>query len=101
MNARAALVVAAVCSDLAGCGQKGPLYLPEARTGTVVTRPNQSAPAEQSPPATESVPAPSTTPTPDSSPPASPPAPETQQPGEAPPVGDQEKPPKNGQAPRT
>ncbi|MGH8221202.1 MAG: LPS translocon maturation chaperone LptM [Steroidobacteraceae bacterium] len=39
-------VLAAACTFLiAGCGQKGPLYLPQ-RTGTVVTRP---APAAASP----------------------------------------------------
>jgi len=30
---------------LAGCGQKGPLYLPE-QTGEVVTRPAQTPPAD-------------------------------------------------------
>jgi predicted small lipoprotein YifL len=37
---------------LAGCGQKGPLYLPD-QTGEVVTRPTQTPeapPAEQPPP---------------------------------------------------
>jgi predicted small lipoprotein YifL len=38
-----------VAGGLAGCGQKGPLYLPE-RTGTVVTRPGASTPA---PPGTQ------------------------------------------------
>lgn len=32
---------------LAGCGQRGPLYLPE-KNGEIVTRPTQTAPAEQS-----------------------------------------------------
>ena len=35
-----------VAGGVAGCGQKGPLYLPE-RTGTVVTRPGAAAPATQ------------------------------------------------------
>jgi len=103
MNAgRAMLLVAAVCGFLMGCGQKGPLYLPDARTGAVVTRPAQPEPEAPSPPATESVPAPSTTPTPDSSPPAPPPAPETQQPGGAvAPEKDEQEPSKNGRKPRT
>jgi predicted small lipoprotein YifL len=40
---------------LAGCGQKGPLYLPD-QTGEVVTRPTQTPeepPAEQPPPKDE------------------------------------------------
>jgi predicted small lipoprotein YifL len=45
---RAALVIAAG-AVLAACGQKGPLYLPDA-TGEVVTRP---APAETPPPEKE------------------------------------------------
>jgi predicted small lipoprotein YifL len=35
-----------VAGGVAGCGQKGPLYLPE-RNGTVVTRPGASTPAPQ------------------------------------------------------
>jgi len=35
-----------VAGGLAGCGQKGPLYLPE-RNGTVITRPGASTPAPQ------------------------------------------------------
>ncbi len=50
---------------LAGCGQKGPLYLPESTTGEVVTRPTQtpSAPPEDaatSPSSPQSVDSPST-----------------------------------------
>ena len=101
MNPGRAALLGAACFLLSACGQKGPLYLPDATTGAVVTRPAQPAPAEQPPPATESVPAPSTTPTPDSSPPTPPPAPETRQPGVVAPAGDEEKPPKNGQTPRT
>ncbi len=35
-----------VAGGLAGCGQKGPLYLPE-RNGTVITRPGASNAAPQ------------------------------------------------------
>ena len=35
-----------VAGGVAGCGQKGPLYLPE-RNGTVITRPGASTPAPQ------------------------------------------------------
>jgi len=37
------LLLACMAALLAGCGQKGPLYLPE-RTGEVVTRPAQTPP---------------------------------------------------------
>lgn len=50
MSERATVLAlaAGLCATLAGCGQKGPLYLPE-RTGEVVTRPTQSsAPAVDS-----------------------------------------------------
>lgn len=41
-------MLAAACTFLiSGCGQKGPLYLPQ-RTGTVVTRPAQGAQSAQS-----------------------------------------------------
>ena len=41
--------VIALLTALAGCGQKGPLYLPE-KTGEIVTRPAQTpAPAPASP----------------------------------------------------
>lgn len=51
--------VALAVALLTGCGQKGPLYLPEG-TGEVVTRPTQT-PATTAPPAT-------TTPSPDTLP---------------------------------
>jgi predicted small lipoprotein YifL len=35
-----------VAGGVAGCGQKGPLYLPE-HNGTVITRPGSSTPAPQ------------------------------------------------------
>jgi predicted small lipoprotein YifL len=38
-------LAAALALALAGCGQKGPLYLPE-KGGTVVTTPAQTAPAQ-------------------------------------------------------
>lgn len=42
------VATAALVMALAGCGQKGPLYLPE-KTGEVVTRPTQTpAPAPDS-----------------------------------------------------
>jgi len=61
-------LAAALALALAGCGQKGPLYLPD-KGGTVVTTPPQSAPAqpEVTPaPTPESAPAPAppTAPTP-------------------------------------
>lgn len=41
-------VLAAACTFfISGCGQKGPLYLPQ-RTGSVVTRPAQGARASES-----------------------------------------------------
>jgi predicted small lipoprotein YifL len=55
---------AALVAGLAGCGQKGPLYLPD-KGGDVVTRPGgqqgQQAPRPQSP---ETAPQPSTQPQP-------------------------------------
>ena len=56
MRARACLGVLAAALTVAGCGLKGPLYLPE-RPGPVTTRPGPAAPAN--PPAT----APGTSPT--------------------------------------
>lgn len=45
------LIIAAVAAGSAGCGQKGPLYLPQ-KSGTVITRPaggnTPPAPAQQS-----------------------------------------------------
>ncbi len=49
-------LAALACATLAGCGQKGALYLPEA-SGEVITRPTQT-------------PEPSATPVPASAPPA-------------------------------
>ena len=37
-------LVLALATALAGCGQKGPLYLPE-KPGQIVTRPTQTPPA--------------------------------------------------------
>jgi predicted small lipoprotein YifL len=56
MRARAGLGVLAAALTVAGCGLKGPLYLPE-KPGPVTTRPGPAAPAN--PPAT----APGTSPT--------------------------------------
>ncbi|MEZ5498155.1 MAG: lipoprotein [Steroidobacteraceae bacterium] len=50
---RAAIVLVVA---LAGCGQKGPLYLPEP-AGEVITRPMSATPAQEAPPA-EAAPAP-------------------------------------------
>lgn len=56
LAAPAALALAALA--LAGCGQTGPLYLPDAG-GEVVTRPApQDAPAPQAAPAPKPTPAP-------------------------------------------
>jgi predicted small lipoprotein YifL len=52
---RTALGAALAALLLAGCGQKGPLYLPD-QTGEVVTRPTQTPdrpPAEPPPPKDE------------------------------------------------
>lgn len=47
MSERALLAVSlAGCVALAGCGQKGPLYLPE-RASEVVTRPAPTGPAQE------------------------------------------------------
>jgi predicted small lipoprotein YifL len=74
---------------LAGCGQKGPLYLPES-TGEVVTRPTQT------PPETESTTAPSSPQSVDS--PATPanPAPEVTEPA---PESERDKQKKDGATP--
>lgn len=53
------LVMLAVLG-LGGCGQTGPLYLPD--SGTVVTRPSQSAPTPSAP--APSAPAPTPSPPP-------------------------------------
>jgi predicted small lipoprotein YifL len=47
---RAAAVLLAAAAALGGCGQKGPLYLPDS-AGSVVTRPTQT-PAPAAEPAT-------------------------------------------------
>ena len=67
----AALLACAVCA----CGQKGPLYLPDA-TGEVVTRPAAT------PPSSENTEAPNSPQTPDSPPAPASPAPEVTEPGE-------------------
>ena len=46
---RVTLSAVAAVLLLAACGQKGPLYLPDAN-GTVVTRPTQSQPAQPTSP---------------------------------------------------
>jgi predicted small lipoprotein YifL len=49
MRASMAVVVAAsLAALLAGCGQKGALYLPD-KNGAVVTAPAESAPAQTAP----------------------------------------------------
>jgi predicted small lipoprotein YifL len=52
MRARSALVAAASALALAGCGLKGPLYMPE-KPGEVTTRPGPGTvpPAAPAPPA--------------------------------------------------
>ena len=62
-------LAAALALALAGCGQKGPLYLPD-QGGTVVTTPPQSAPEQ--PPEVSPTPSPQNAPTP---PPQNAPAP--------------------------
>lgn len=56
----AALALAASAASLAGCGQTGPLYLPDDASTTVITRPGPATtvpattvPATASPPATD------------------------------------------------
>jgi predicted small lipoprotein YifL len=71
---RVALLCVALAM-LAGCGKKGPLYLPEAAS-EVVTRPAET------PPATDSTTAPNSPQTPDSQPAAPTPAPEVSAPQE-------------------
>ena len=60
-----AMLVMVAALGLGGCGQTGPLYLPD--SGTVVTRPAPSAPAPNTPTPGE--------PTPTPLPPPSPPTP--------------------------
>ena len=63
MRARAGLGVLAAALTVAGCGLKGPLYLPE-RPGPVTTRPGPAAPANApaTTPATATPAAPATSP---------------------------------------
>jgi predicted small lipoprotein YifL len=63
MSARAGLGVLAAALTVAGCGLKGPLYLPE-KPGPVTTRPGPSAPtnAPATTPATATPAAPATSP---------------------------------------
>jgi predicted small lipoprotein YifL len=56
------MIAGVVLAGLGGCGQKGPLYLPD-KGGTVVTRPGgQAQQTQQSP---ETAPQPATPPQPD------------------------------------
>jgi predicted small lipoprotein YifL len=52
MRSAALILIALTVALLAGCGQKGPLTLPEKHPEAVVTRPAQT-PAEPAPPADE------------------------------------------------
>jgi len=72
-----------VCA-LIGCGQKGPLYLPDAPTG-MVTRPAES------PPPAENTQAPNSPQTPDSPPSPPSPTPEVTAPGGTPAAEDPKK----------
>jgi predicted small lipoprotein YifL len=51
-----AVLMAAVAVALAGCGQKGPLYLPD-KGGEVVTRPGGGQAQQPAPPGTQTQPA--------------------------------------------
>ncbi|HWN46400.1 MAG TPA: lipoprotein [Steroidobacteraceae bacterium] len=73
-----AIAVLLACA-LTGCGQKGPLYLPEAPT-EVVTRPAAT------PPSSENTEAPNSPQSPDSAPAPPSPAPEVTAPEETPPA---------------
>ena len=77
MRARAGLGVLAAALTVAGCGLKGPLYLPE-KPGPVTTRPGSAAPASApaTAPATATPAAPATSPaTPPATPVEAPPLP--------------------------
>jgi predicted small lipoprotein YifL len=74
-SSRRIALLCVVLAMLAGCGKKGPLYLPEAAS-EVVTRPAET------PPAAESTTAPNSPQTPDSQPAAPAPAPEVSAPEE-------------------
>lgn len=52
-RAGATVSLLAAAAALGGCGQKGPLYLPD-RPGSVVTRPVQTAPATPAAPTDKS-----------------------------------------------
>jgi len=44
------LALVALTLTLAGCGQKGPLYLPDTKAGEIVTRPAPAQSTEATPP---------------------------------------------------
>jgi predicted small lipoprotein YifL len=71
-----ALLAAAAAGALSGCGQKGPLYLPDKSGAVVTSAPPATPPPATAPPAT----APPATPPPASTPPA--PAPQKKQNGD-------------------
>ncbi len=79
MMARAGLAVLVAALTVAGCGLKGPLYLPE-KPGPVTTRPGPAAPAgaptaaPATAPASSPATAPGTPATPVETPPSLPPA---------------------------
>jgi len=83
-RAPALMLLACAVAILAGCGQKGPLYLPD-QAGEIVTRPTQSTP----PPVDSQ--APNTPQTVDSPQGPDNPAPEVTQPGEESETSDPEK----------
>lgn len=56
MRRRYHLTALALALALAGCGQKGPLYLPDTKAGEIVTRPAQTPSAESTPPPVAPVP---------------------------------------------
>jgi predicted small lipoprotein YifL len=76
LSGRAAALAASAALVLAGCGQKGPLYLPEKKGGAVVTAPEGPPPAPTTPGQPSAV---SPAPEPQSSP-GPPPAPATSPP---------------------
>lgn len=63
----ARIALALLALPLAGCGQKGPLYLPDSTQGEVITRPTQTPAGTESPnsPATPGSPQQSTSPAPE------------------------------------
>jgi len=82
-----AIAVLLACA-LTACGQKGPLYLPEAPTD-VVTRPAAT------PPSSENTSAPNSPQSPDSPPAPTSPAPEVTAPTETPPADQPDEPAKD------